>query len=57
MTDTYFTIFSNALKYFIVIMNLVVRIFFIKLSDHMGLVKQGTKFAFIKTGVFYVVFF
>ena len=53
----YFTYYSNSVKYIIVILNLIVRIFFMKIAEHMGFANESKKFEFIKTGVFFAIFF
>jgi hypothetical protein len=57
LTGYYSTIFSNGVKYIIVILNLLVRIFFIQISGCLDIYKQSSKFKFIETGVFFAVFF
>jgi hypothetical protein len=57
VTDVYFSAFSKGVKYIIVILNLLVRVFLIKISSYLGIVKQSSKYEFIESGVFFAVFF
>jgi len=57
ITGSFSAVASNSVKYILVILNLLMRIVFQIIGEHMGFRNENKKFTFVKTTIFWTVFF